>query len=681
MLKGDAKGERVKEFLAEAEDILNTMGKGLFKLGKGVKAGVIDPVVLNSVFRCAHTLKGISGIFDFKDMAELSHSLEDILDMLRLGRVSLTNEVLDAVMATHELLTRIAAERGGKDFSQEAEVLKETIAKSYQPKKPKPKEQLDKELLSVLTEYEEHRLRECLRELKNIFIVNVKFPVTSFDKSYVALTELLKTQSEVIATLPSAKTSHDTLFFDVVIGTAAGRDAITSLLKDFQGVDVRSLAGPPARGAQLSEAAPSVKYRHIKSHDGGRESLRRVSNTVRVNIKKLDNIMNIVSELGILKSNLSRLTAEIKNESRLSSYGIELARMEKHLDKKFTELRDGILDVRMVQIGQLFGRFEPFIDKLARETGKEVRMGTYGDDTELDKLIVEELADPLMHIVKNIIDHAIEAPAVREALGKPRTGTVTLGAYQKGNHVVVEVSDDGTGIDEHIIGLKAVEKGLVPEDYLKTLSRQEILELIFMPGFTTRDVVSATSGRGVGMDVVRENITNLSGIIDLETEKGKGTRFMLTIPITLAIVEALIVEEGSERYAVPMSSVIEIAELGPSAFSSPRMDHITIGARNIPSIRLGTFFGMEEAWKDAPVYGIVAGLAEHRLCILVDKLVEEHDVVIKPLPKTLKVPGIAGATDMGDKGTILVLDLTGMLEAVINDRKVNAPRTDGAAGV
>ncbi len=664
----DIKGERFREFLAEAEDILNSMGKGLLKLGKGVKAGIIDPAVLNGIFRSAHTLKGMSSIFDFKEMGMLSHSLEDTLDLLRMGRIALTDEVLDSVINAHELLARIIASRGEGDFSSDIEKVQGWLSGS-QVKKPKPKEQIDKEILSVLTEYEEHRFREGLRDGRNIFIVTVKFPITSFDKGYVALTEALKTGAELIATLPSTKSSHEMLYFDILTSTKKDKDFIYNLLKEIAEVEIRVLAEPSGRAKpDPTKTEPALEVIKGHGHDASRETLRRVSNTVRVNIGKLDNIMNIISELGMLKQGLSDLSFKLKSERQYSAYGIELSRAEKYLERKLNELRDSVLDVRMVPIGQLFGRFETFIAKLSREAGKEIRMVTYGDETELDKLIVEELSDPLMHIIRNVLDHAMEAPAVREALGKPRAGTITLSAYQKGNHAVVEVKDDGAGIDAEFVREKAVEKGLVEKGYADRLSRQETLELIFLPGFSTRDIVSETSGRGVGMDVVKENITRLSGIIDIETVKGKGTRFILTIPITLAIIQALIVEDSGARYAVPLNSVLEILDLKASSIS-PSDSSVNVNDRAIPSVRLSRFFGKADSARDV-YYGIVAGFAEHRLCIIVDSLVEELDVVIKPLSRLLKVPGIAGATDMGEKGTILVLDMTGILEQVMKDRKL-----------
>lgn len=666
MVKKNKKDERFKEFLVEAEDILSTMGRDLLKLGKGVKAGLIDPSVLNSIFRSAHTLKGISGIYDFKDMAVLSHSLEDTLDMLRLDRVTLSDELLGHVMDAHEMLVGIIASKGAGDFTLPVQELKASLVGSCQPKKSKDDLDIDKKILATLTEYEAHRLRDNLKQSKNILIVAVRFPIINFDKGYASLIDALKTGAEVIATLPSSESVPEMLSFDILIGTLETDTGIKALASKIAEVEVRRIAGP------MTESTPgAIKGVEPITAPAAFETLRRVSDSVRVDIEKLDNIMNIVSELGMLKSSVARLSAEMKNDTRLSYYGIELSRIETYLERKFTELRDSVLDIRMVPIGQLFSRFETFITKLARETGKEIRLETRGDDTEIDKLIVEELADPLMHIIRNIVDHALEHPAERERVGKERYGTIALKAFQSGNHVVIEVIDDGIGIDEVVIKKKALEKGLVSSEDATTLTRHQILELIFMPGFTTRDSVSETSGRGVGMDVVKENISRLSGIVDIETVKGEGTKFSLTIPITLAIVQALIVEELGVRYAIPLSSVIEIAELHSQTVAE-NSEYVRFNDRDILYIRLGEFFYRKEteaAQVKDTCYGIVVGLAEQRLCIIVDRLLEELDVVVKPLPKVLRVGGIAGAADVGDEGTMLVADVTGILELLPEGRK------------
>jgi two-component system chemotaxis sensor kinase CheA len=672
VVKSDLKGERAREFLAEAEDILASMGKYLVKLGKGVKAGVIDPSVLNSIFRSAHTLKGVAAVFEHKEMAALSHVLEDTLDALRLGRAELSEDTLSNIMKAHDLLARLAASsvslKGKPRLKAEAEGLAIILAKGASVRKAKPGSRLEGVFSAVLTEYEEHRLRENLLEGKNVYIVNAQFPITTFDKSYMAFAQVLRVDAEVIATLPAEKTASDDLegsfFFDIIIGTSKHSEEVFDALRANGAISIRPLS-----------ASTQGSTQNIPAEDAP-ETLRRTTKTVRVNIKKLDNVMSLVSEFGILKTSLARLSSEIKNDRAASAHCMELSRIEKALDRRFAELRTSVIGLRMVPLTYLFGRYETFIDKVARESGKEMRMVTYGDDTELDKLIVEELADPIMHIIRNVIDHAIEPPDEREAAGKPRVGTVTLSAYQKGSHIVVEVKDDGMGMDEEFLAKKALEKGLITKEALSGLSRGEQLELIFLPGFSTKDEVSAGSGRGVGMDVVRENISRLSGIIDIETAKGKGTRLIITIPTTFAIVEAVIVTDGAERYAIPLNSVVEVIELdGQTVLTAENYGFVTVGSRRVPAIRLGQFFGRKTFKHGRAAFAVVAGLAEQRVCLLFDKVVEELDVVIKPLPplfKSFNTAGIAGATDMDGKGTVLVLDVTGIIDVLMKDKKAFA---------
>lgn len=665
MGKKETKGERFKEFLAEAEDLLNTMANGLMALGKGVRTGDYDPVMLNSVFRSAHTLKGMSGLFDFKGMASLSHAMEDTLDALRMGKSDFNGKTFDTLMAAHELMGKIIAARGDEKLKPEIDNVKSLLSKVSCKRDAPLLTGVDAEVLKALTEYEVHRLSENLKAGRSVFCINASFPLTTFDRGYLELTELIKTECEIIATLPSTRSSPDTLFFDIFAGTVRNRDSLIALLQGKASIEVKPVAGPEAQGAP--QAVPGAKEAH--SGFAASSTLRRVGNVVRVNIEKLDRILSAVSELGIINSTISRLSAELKNQSRLSVYGIELARIDKYLERKLNELRNSVLDVRMVPIGSLFNRFETVLNKLSRETGKEFVLETNGDETELDKLIIEELADPLMHIITNMVDHGIEPPEQRVAIGKDRAGKITLSAYQKGNHAVVEVRDDGAGIDIERVRRKAVEKGVLKATQAASMTAQEVLELIFIPGVSTKDVVTETSGRGVGMDVVKENITRLSGIIDIETVRGRGTRFVITIPITLAIIQTLIIEDAGERYAVPLNSVIEIIELRSPEEYSQDTEQINVNGRDIPAARLSRFFQKPGAARDS-YFGIVAGLAEHRVCIVVDRLLEELDLVIKPLPGFLKVPGVAGAADMGEKGTILVLDITGILEHAVAKKQL-----------
>mgnify|MGYP001616654051 CR=1 FL=1 len=687
----DPKTGRSNEFLLEAEDALNALGTNLVRLGRCVKAGVIDHTILNSVFRSAHTIKGMAGVFESDTLATLTHSLEDALDTLRLGRALLTEDVMDSLFSAYEVMQRMIEERRKepgpealdpeRTFLTEIANIKRSLSITLSPHAKGAtqadgagaKKELSGDILGVLTEYELYRLKENLRHGKKVFIVNTRFSLEDLERGYANFTELLKSRSEVIATLPSTKTSPQVFSFDILIASDKGKAELLDIVKrcgyEFSIRQISENNGlekkhedrqgrPPLQ--VIRDADQTVKPR--------KESLRRSSSSIRVEIAKIESVMNSISDLGVLKTGISDLSARLRNEPGLSFYGIEISRIERHLERKLSELRDSVLDVRMVPVGELFGRYETFLSRLARQSGKEISIVVSGGSTEIDKHIIEELADPLMHIIRNAVDHAIEPPHARESMGKPRAGRITLSAHQTGNHAVIEIRDDGAGIDEDLVSRKAVEKGMVSPDNIKKLSRHDVLELLFAPGFTTRDTVSETSGRGVGMDVVKENITRLGGIIDLATEKGRGTRVVLTIPVTLAIIRAMIVEDGGERYALPLSSAIEIIELrSDSAEDIKQHGVIAYNERDVPCVRLKEFFkgpaGEEEG---SMLYGIMVGVAEHRLCIVVKRLVEELDIVIKPLSRTIKAQGIAGAADMGEKGAMLVVDAAGMLEGVNN---------------
>lgn len=521
------KADRFREFLAEAEDMLNAMGNGLISLGGCLKAGAVDHDVLNAVFRSAHTLKGMCVLFDFKETASLSHAMEDTLDMLRMGKASFTGEVFDAMMCAHELMVKIVAAKGEESFIREMEGLKLRLRASCRPVESAETDAIDKGLRAVLTEYEAHRLAENLRAGKSVWSINVGFPVPGFEKGYMSLTGVLKTEAEVIATLPSEKTRPETVYFDVLAGTLRDGDFMSNLLKDFPPLIIRLVAGPSALRPLSGIEAAGPPPPPVSGC-----TLRRVGGIVRVNIEKLDRVLDIISELGALSAEVSGVASKFKDPRAAGACGAELRRIDGNLEKKLSELRGAVLDVRMVPIGTLFNRFDTVLNRLSREMGKEVSMETKGDETELDKVIIEELADPLMHIIRNMVDHGIEPPGARAALGKPVCGTVTLSAYQKGGHVVVEVKDDGAGIGIGSIKAKAVEKGILTAKEAAGLTQKEALDLIFLPGFTTKDTVTETSGRGVGMDVVRENVSRLRGGIEIETVEGKGTRFILTIPAT-----------------------------------------------------------------------------------------------------------------------------------------------------
>ncbi|MHB8763864.1 MAG: chemotaxis protein CheA, partial [Deferrisomatales bacterium] len=424
----------------------------------------------------------------------------------------------------------------------------------------------------------------------------------------------------------------------------------------------RPAAAPPAPAAPPGAgAAPRAPVPEAASE------LRSLSKTIRVDLPKLDTLMGLVGELVMAKGRIQRVSERLRGQMGFSGEALDLAKAHKELERKLSELQQAVMDVRMVPLGQLFSKLHRVMRKILHDSPKEVDLEIHGAETELDKLIVEDLSDPLVHVIRNCVDHGIEAPEVREAQGKPRRGRVRVSGHQRGNHVVIEVADDGAGLSRERIRRRAVEKGLLSAD--ATPADKELFELVFLPGFSTKDQVTEISGRGVGMDVLRKNIAELSGMIELASEEGAGTRIAIVLPITLAIIQALLVRLGGQTYALPLNTVLETLALDPGQVKALegrpvlRLRDVTM-----PLARVDRMFGAAGA-PEMPRYAVVVGVAEKRVALGVDDLVSQQDVVIKSLGARLQgIRGLAGATDLGDQKTVLVLDVAALVDEVFAGR-------------
>jgi two-component system chemotaxis sensor kinase CheA len=394
----------------------------------------------------------------------------------------------------------------------------------------------------------------------------------------------------------------------------------------------------------------------------GDVSVRSLSQTVRVDLHRLDHLMNLVGELGVVQASLGALVEDVRSGSGVGP-SRELELQVRAMSRKLALLQQGILDVRMVPLGQVFDKLSRVVRKLGRDAEKDLRLFIAGADTELDKLIVEELSDPLVHMIRNAIDHGIERPAERVEAGKQAVGRVDLRAYQRGNRVVIEVEDDGRGIDWQRVRDRAMLRGLISVDAAASMGPAEALELLFLPGFTTKDEVTELSGRGVGMDVVKTNITRLSGIIDVDTVVGRGTKFSVTLPVTLAIIQALVVESSAQIFCIPLNSVLESIMISWQDVATVEgHEVVSIRGRTLPLLHLSQLFGLPGRPRRVReldrIYVVVVGIAQHRVGIVVDELLGQQDVVIKPLGRALKgIPGIAGATELGANRTVLLVDV------------------------
>jgi two-component system chemotaxis sensor kinase CheA len=435
-------------------------------------------------------------------------------------------------------------------------------------------------------------------------------------------------------------------------------------------VEAKRGAAPSTESGAATATDPAAEKPRKIDRDEEELTLKSVAQTVRVDIRKLDTLMNIVGELGIARAGLQQILDRVKADRQQAKLARDLHHEVRGLSRKLDELQAGILEVRMVPLGQVFDKLSRVVRKISRDAGKEIRLSIAGADTELDKLIVEELSDPLMHVMRNCIDHGIERPEVRKAAGKSEMGTISIRAEQRGNHVVIQIEDDGAGLDGQKLVRKAVERGVLGDTEARELSQRDIYNLMFLPGVSTKDVADEMSGRGVGMDVVKTNIARLSGIIDVESEPGAGTRLTLTLPITLAIIQALIIRAAGRTFAVPLNSVLESLRITQRDVRTiERREVMSLRGQTLPLARLERLFRLERGDLEGvpnKQYVVVVGLAQHRIGILVDELHGQEDIVIKSLGRALaNVPGIAGATELGGKKTVLVLDVAQIVEEAV----------------
>ncbi|MGZ5969021.1 MAG: chemotaxis protein CheW, partial [Polyangiales bacterium] len=702
-----------------ARDLL-ALDASLRSAGEG--RGAPDHELINDAFRAVHTLKGLSSLFGVARMSTLSHHLEDLLDDLRLGRVELTSKVLDVLFRAVDVYGQILGSlRAGDAEPAKAvdDLLGALSGAISRPAggggNPLADYDLDPGLLAVLTEYEEHRLRTNLAQGVGLYVIKVRFDLATIDGALDNLKSRAKPHGEILTYLPSGSGGDsDSIDLDVLLASRQTLDVLKSELGGAN-VDIHPVARRTGAPAVRSEPPatvfggtapkittppaapeldrpsptpreaspntsphriapvalpPSIEEERMEVEVPRGLSIRGVAQTVRVDIRKLDHLMNIVAELAIVRSSLSRITDRVRGVPELRELGIELHRLHRGLDRHLGDLQSGILEVRMVPLGQVFDKLARVVRQISREHDKEINLVITGAETEVDKLIVEELSDPLMHMIRNAIDHGIENRKLREERGKPEAGTIALNAYQKGNHVVIEVQDDGAGIDEESILRIALKRGLVTDTEGQTLLQRDILAFIFMPGFTTKSGVDHLSGRGVGMDVVKTNISRMGGVIDVHSELGIGTKMTVTLPITLAIISALVVVIAGRRYALPLASVLEALVFDSAGVRTIEgREVMSLRGATLALCRLEQLFGLPPHPDSLPPprrFVVVVGVGTQRLGCVVDQLIGQQDIVIKPLGKSLEhVRGFAGATELGDQHVGLVIDAPAIVEEVL----------------
>ena len=652
-----------EEFTSEAEELLDTLSRDLVEFES--QGGNVRPELVNKIFREVHSLKGLAGMLGFGDISELSHSLEDMLDRLRMGKIPFSKELIDLLFDSVDGLNRLVIAINDPSLAALVDMTALTsrihtvvVQQPEQKRGDGLKElTLDEQTRKSLTEYEEHRLLENVRSGKHILSVEVTFDFSDFDERLRALTASLVDTGEVISTLPAIPSGNaNGIAFRLLYGSILDTAAVQILAPEAAVMSLRkSGAAVIAPVLEAVTAEPFVEEE---------VSLRSLSQTVRVDISRLDHVMNIVGELIIEKTQLDALArAMTSQQARLVSH--ELGKISRNLDRKLNELQKSVIEIRMVPVGQIYSKLSRTVRKLARELRKEIELILRGEDTELDKMMVEELTDPLMHIIRNALDHGIETAEERRAKGKSPVGRVTLNAYQQGNSVVLDVTDDGRGIDPERVGKVAVERGLIGAK--DVIDQQRAHELLFTPGFSTASAISEISGRGVGLDVVKRNIQELKGTIEVMSRVGEGTTFRISLPITLAIIQALIVEAGGEKFAIPLTSVEESLRIYSRDIRTvERKEVFTLRDFTLPLLRLADAFHLQDEHDHGPDtkwFIVVTRAGEKVVGLLVESLVRQQEVVIKSIGERLKtIPGIAGATEIGESEIVLVVDVGTLID-------------------
>ncbi len=615
------------DFTGEAEELLDALSRGLADLE--AQGASVRPELINKIFRDVHSLKGLAAMVGLGEISELAHALEDMLDRLRMGRVAISKSLVDLLYDSVDALNRLVV-GGAADVASLTERIHDLVTRAPQQETTAVLRDinLDEQTRKSLTEYEEHRLTENVRAGKQIFSIEAQFDFADFDQKLRALALKLSESGEVLSTLPSVDPSGTGIGFRLLYGSTLEEKAVVRIAADAKVMSLRvEDSGPPLSG----------QPRAAVLHEEEDLSLRSASATVRVDIAKLDSLMNIIGEL----HGLTR-------------------RLEKNRDvaRKLNELQKLAIDLRMVPVGQIYSKLSRSVRKLARELNKDIELVLLGEETELDKMLVEEISDPLMHIIRNALDHGIEPPQERIAAGKDAKGRVTLSAYPQGNSVLIDISDDGRGIDPQKIREAAIRTGLD--------ASADPYDLLFAPGLSTAAEVSEVSGRGVGLDVVKKNIQALKGSIEVISEPGRGTTFRIMLPITLAILQALIVRVSGQQFAIPLTSVDETLRIQAREIQTVEAREVlAVRDLTLPLVRLADAFALEseEDWPDRKLFVVVTRSGEKFAGIVVDGIVRQQEIVIKSIGARLaRTPGIAGATEIGEGEIVLVIDVGSLME-------------------
>lgn len=661
-------------FIDESKEHLQTINEQLLELEKNPD----DVSIVNEIFRSAHTLKGMSATMGFEDLANLTHQMENVLDGIRNGKIAVTPELLDVIFrAVDDLEAMVVSIAEGGDGKRDVTAV---VAQLKQIEKgevvvaPQKSNAIQEQ---TYDEFEYTILKQSAEQGFHSYEVSVKLRSDCLLKAarVFMIFEVIEQIGEVIKSVPSVEMLEAEQFDDqfvVTVVTKVSQDELQKRIMkvseveevNVQPVDLHrsenTVEQKEEQKKEQKEETKTVEQTVEKKQEAQEEKQtgKQVSNkTIRVNIERLDILMNLFEELVIDRGRLEQISRELNNP--------ELHETVERMSRISGDLQNIILNMRMVPVETVFNRFPRMVRQLARDLGKKINLEIIGAETELDRTVIDEIGDPLVHLLRNAIDHGIETPDVRRAKGKPEEGTVKLKAYHSGNHVFIEIEDDGAGISREKVLRKAISKGIISEQNAANLTDKQVYELIFASGFSTADKVSDISGRGVGLDVVKSTIESLGGSVSIDSEEGVGSVFSIQLPLTLSIISVMLVEIQKEKYAIPLSSIIETAIVKKEdILHAHNQKVIDFRGKVVPLLFLKDIFEVPVVKEEDDFLSVVMVRKGEKMAgLVVDSFIGQQEVVLKSLGNYLtSVFAISGATILGDGQVALIIDCNALIK-------------------
>jgi two-component system chemotaxis sensor kinase CheA len=636
-------------FLVETQELIDSLSQDLMLMEDNPD----DMELLNRIFRSFHTIKGTSSFMGFDSIAHITHHAEDLLNKLRREELKANQAITDVLLEvqdwiqflmnqlqqgindkvdyqnTIDELERLSAGGGSAPKADKGETGKDAN-KSDIPK--------DNALNSVLTNPE---IVQGPGDFSDDELELIQAAFAEVNSNFFEDGEITHENS------PAEETNHV-------------EESVSEEVKATETKDTPSIPKAPEAPAKEVAKKPATSGAKVNTE------------TIRIDISRVEELMDLSGELVLGRNRLAQITEIMEQEFEHTEHIRDLIETTAAVDFVTSEIQAAVMRMRMVPVGKLYQKAPRIVRDLSKEFGKQIKLIVKGEETEIDRGIIEELNDPLVHMIRNSCDHGIEDPETRSKLGKPPYGTVTLDAEQEGNNIVLKISDDGRGMDPNKLKAKALEKGVITQEQAATMTDRETFQLIFMPGFSTAQKVSSVSGRGVGMDVVRTNIQNLKGMIDIESVLDKGSTFIIKLPLTLAIIQGLLVKVQNETYALPLSSVVEVVAIEKSAVKSVnKQEVIRIRQEVLPIVRMDKTLKTKEITKELDGrYVVNVGLGMKRIGLVVDELLGQQEIVIKSLGEYLgNIKGIAGSTILGDGSVIMIIDVTELVESLYTNNE------------